>query len=222
MEFKSITRSSLSKIAKAKSVYRSFSVYSSRFPSDLSSSRTRTSASALLKGLEKDDDIPPSIARPRTPPGGTNLHAASLNLAKEIGSNRRNQSLADRTRDAVDKAAKLARIKDLERQQTRRWQQGDVYAPHDLSPIEMRKFRKRTNPDVDVFDVLGINPLDEWKNFAMMSEFTTSMGRIKHSNITGLRNVNQRRIAKAIKRAIGMGFLPSVHRHPEMLRRERR
>ncbi len=45
----------------------------------------------------------------------------------------------------------------------------------------------------------------------------TPMGRIKHSNETGLRPVNQRRIAKAIRRSIGMGMMPSVHRHPEIL-----
>jgi small subunit ribosomal protein S18 len=43
------------------------------------------------------------------------------------------------------------------------------------------------------------------------------MGRIKHSKETGLRPVNQRRIARAIRRAIGIGMMPSVHRHPEEL-----
>lgn len=47
----------------------------------------------------------------------------------------------------------------------------------------------------------------------------TPMGRIKHSNETGLRPVNQRRIAKAIRRSIGMGMMPSVHRHPEILQK---
>ncbi len=46
------------------------------------------------------------------------------------------------------------------------------------------------------------------------------MGRIRHSSDTGLRAVNQRRIAKAIRRAIGMGLMPSVHKHPEMLEAE--
>ncbi len=46
------------------------------------------------------------------------------------------------------------------------------------------------------------------------------MGRIKHSNDTGLRPVNQRRMAKAIRRAVGLGLHPSVHKHPEMLRLE--
>jgi small subunit ribosomal protein S18 len=50
-----------------------------------------------------------------------------------------------------------------------------------------------------------------------MSEYMTEMGRIKHRNLTGLRGVNQRKIAKAIRRAIGVGLMPSVHRHPEIL-----
>jgi small subunit ribosomal protein S18 len=53
-----------------------------------------------------------------------------------------------------------------------------------------------------------------------MTEYMTTMGRIKHSNETGLRAVNQRRIAKAIRRAIGMGLMPSVHKHPEILEAE--
>lgn len=53
-----------------------------------------------------------------------------------------------------------------------------------------------------------------------MSEYMTSMGRIKHSSQTGLRPVNQRKIAKAIRRAIGLGLMPSVHRHPEILAAE--
>ena len=58
------------------------------------------------------------------------------------------------------------------------------------------------------------------QNPVMLAEFMTTMGRIKHPRETGLRPVNQRKIAKAIRRAIGMGFMPSCHVHPEMLRRE--
>lgn len=53
-----------------------------------------------------------------------------------------------------------------------------------------------------------------------MWEYMTSMGRIRHRKETGLRSVNQRRIAKAIRRAVGMGLIPSVHKHPEMLEAE--
>jgi len=55
-----------------------------------------------------------------------------------------------------------------------------------------------------------------------MSEYMTSMGRIKPRAVTGLRPVNQRKIAKALRRAIGMGLMPSVHRHPEILAAEMR
>jgi small subunit ribosomal protein S18 len=50
-----------------------------------------------------------------------------------------------------------------------------------------------------------------------MSEYMTPMGRIERSEKTGLRPVNQRRIARAIRRSIGIGIMPSVHRHPEIL-----
>ena len=44
------------------------------------------------------------------------------------------------------------------------------------------------------------------------------MGRIKHSLDTGLRPVNQRKMAKAVRRAVGLGIYPSVYIHPEILR----
>lgn len=56
------------------------------------------------------------------------------------------------------------------------------------------------------------------QNYNLLAEFTTTMGRIKHRKLTGLSGVNQRRIAKAIRRAIGVGLLPSTHWHPEILR----
>ncbi|KAI9707505.1 MAG: hypothetical protein M1836_000466 [Candelina mexicana] len=123
---------------------------------------------------------------------------------------------------ARESLGKSWQARDLETQQHRRWKQGDVYAPHDLSPVEMRKWRRKGRPTTDAFDALAMNPLNEYKNFSIMSEYMTAMGRIKHSSETGLRPVNQRRIAKAIRRSIGLGIMPSVHRHPELLEREMR
>ena len=62
----------------------------------------------------------------------------------------------------------------------------------------------------------------EIQNFSIMSEYVTQIGRIKHRKQTGLRGVNQRKIAKAIRRAVGMGLMPSVHKHPEVLEVEAR
>lgn len=107
----------------------------------------------------------------------------------------------------------------MERFQRRDWRSGDVYAPHDLSAAEARKWSKRYSPTTDAFDALDLNPLDLYKNFSIMSEYMTDMGRIRHSSSTGLRPVNQRKIAKAIRRAVALGLMPSVHRHPEVLKR---
>jgi len=105
----------------------------------------------------------------------------------------------------------------LERFQARDWKHGDVYAPHDLNPTAMKKWAKRHSPPTDAFDALNMNPLDQYKNFSIMSEYMTSMGRIKPRSHTGLRPVNQRKIAKSIRRAIAFGLMPSVHKHPEIL-----
>ncbi|KAF2653419.1 ribosomal protein S18 [Lophiostoma macrostomum CBS 122681] len=113
-----------------------------------------------------------------------------------------------------------ARLEDFTRQMYRKWNAGDVYAPHDLTGAEQKKWKSgKKTPQTDAFDVLGINPITEYKNYTMISEYITEMGRIKHSKDTGLRPVNQRKIAKAIRRAIGLGLMPSVHRHPLVLKK---
>ncbi|KAF4457150.1 ribosomal S18, partial [Fusarium albosuccineum] len=107
---------------------------------------------------------------------------------------------------------------DYLRQMPRRWEAGDVYSPHDLSPIEMQKWRKRSVRNNDVVDALGISPLDMYKNFSLIEHFTSTSGMINHSKLTRLRPVNQRKVAKMVRRVQGMGIYPTVHAHPEMLR----
>lgn len=46
------------------------------------------------------------------------------------------------------------------------------------------------------------------------------MGRIRGRRDTGLRAVNQRKLAKAVRRGVGMGWMPSVHKHTEVLEME--
>ncbi|KKA29628.1 hypothetical protein TD95_000709 [Thielaviopsis punctulata] len=109
---------------------------------------------------------------------------------------------------------------DYLRQAPRQWKRGDVYAPRDMSFSEMAKWKRSRQRNADVIDILGINPLDQYYNASFIADFTTAFGQIQHSKNTGLRPVNQRKVAKAIRRAIGMGLHPSVHRHPEILRQE--
>ena len=76
----------------------------------------------------------------------------------------------------------------------------------------------------DVFDTLGWGRREVvgegYKSLGMVWEYMSSMGRIKGGRDTGLRNVNQRRMAKAVRRCVGLGLHPSVHKHPELLERE--
>lgn len=71
----------------------------------------------------------------------------------------------------------------------------------------LRWLRARTDKDV-------------LQNFSIMSEYVTEMGKIKHNKDTGLRPVNQRKMAKAVRRAIGLGLIPSVYRHPQVIMTE--
>ena len=45
----------------------------------------------------------------------------------------------------------------------RRFRHGEMYTPKDLSFESFREWRKRRAPRKDAFDVLGLNPLDEYK-----------------------------------------------------------
>ncbi|KAL1596278.1 hypothetical protein SLS59_007978 [Nothophoma quercina] len=142
--------------------------------------------------------------------GGSSL---AVRTARDMGMDRTTQS-----REIVESERRA----QFQRQIYRKWQTGDVYAPHDLTGTEQKKWKfGRKKPQSDAFDVLGINPVNEYKNFKMMSEYMTEMGRIKHSKDTGLRPKNQRKIAKAIRRAIGLGLMPSVHRHPLVVKKSR-
>lgn len=56
------------------------------------------------------------------------------------------------------------RRSNFQRQIYRRWKPGDVYSPSDLSGAEQKKWKVgRAKPTADAFDVLGINPVSEYK-----------------------------------------------------------
>ena len=86
-------------------------------------------------------------------------------MAKELGGSRvlSSQEKIENRRKTVESLDKAGRARDLEQLQVRRWTAGDVYAPHDLSLVEMQKWRQRQRSTTDVFDALAINPLHEYK-----------------------------------------------------------
>ena len=79
------------------------------------------------------------------------------------------QSLAQQRQqpqNAIDSANAIkreTRKRDLQIMSTRNWRNGDVYSPHDLSLVEIKRWKGKTRPEVDVFDTLALNPISEWK-----------------------------------------------------------
>jgi small subunit ribosomal protein S18 len=57
--------------------------------------------------------------------------------------------------------------RDLTKQIPRRWKAGDIYGPSDLTPYEMMKWKRRKSPNCDFFDLLDLDPLQEYKVFPL-------------------------------------------------------
>lgn len=187
---------------------------------------TGSNNAASLLGMDESSNKPTAGPSPNNPTvpyvpnarhqrdsGGGSALARTLDRNQGEGYKQFEKSNAD----FDTKRKNAAEREELARQMHRKWKGGDTYAPHDLSYQELKKWIKPRQPSKDVIDMLGLNPLDHYKNFAMISEFMTPQGRIMHNKWTGLRPVNQRKMAKAIRRAIGMGIHPSTHRHPEII-----
>lgn len=91
----------------------------------------------------------------RSTPGAISNPTLS-NVAKGAG-------LSGRTTTA-EAILESERREQFQRQIYRRWQTGDIYSPHDLTGAEQKKWKfGRKKPQSDAFDVLGINPVSEYK-----------------------------------------------------------
>lgn len=66
------------------------------------------------------------------------------------------------TQGAADGKDKMVEYLELVQTQYK-FSQGDAYAPHDLSFQEQRKRRARKTPAFDAMDLLGINPIKEYR-----------------------------------------------------------
>lgn len=112
---------------------------------------------------------------------------------------------------------------------TKSFQNGQYYDPYTLDPTNMTfQPRRRALPLLgpskreamkqDPIHILGLNPAkpsladDTYKNGALLSEYTSEMGKILPRNITGLTRKSQRYIGKAIRRARALGILPVMSR----------
>ncbi|KAI9365048.1 ribosomal protein S18-domain-containing protein [Pilaira anomala] len=129
----------------------------------------------------------------------------------ESTSNQR--SIEEATLSLLEGTLQKDRIKPFS-EATQRYQkvhhEGDTYHPEDLNDARYREsLRKRRGrpaaPAEDPFEVLGLDPLHEYKNFRLLTHFVSDMGKILPRQQTGVSAKNQRKLAKAIKRARAMG-----------------
>lgn len=87
---------------------------------------------------------------------------------------------------------------DFARQMTRRWRPGDVYAPHDLSPSEMGKWRRNRARQQDLVDILGLKPLDMYRvSFTLVN--TTSPPKSEEKKNRGSRKEERGKHTKTIE-----------------------
>lgn len=91
-----------------------------------------------------------------------------------------------------------------------------LYIPKDF---EFRQRPKQHRPK-DPFAQKKVNPLDHYKNYIFLSQWMTQMGRILHPDLTGLKAKNQRKLAKAIRRARAFGIISPHHKHPDSITNE--
>jgi hypothetical protein len=106
----------------------------------LSTSSRRSAASAVLDTLQT-------------------TQAQKTSLATRIA----DYTLPD-TRTTELSVQNSARRTSFLKQMHRKWTAGDVYAPHDLSGAEQKKWKTgRKTPQSDAFDRLGIDPINEYK-----------------------------------------------------------
>ncbi|MCO6432296.1 MAG: 30S ribosomal protein S18 [Deltaproteobacteria bacterium] len=82
--------------------------------------------------------------------------------------------------------------------------EGRKYEP--LPPIQrMQLFKRRKKLDPFIQDP---NRTIDYKDVALLSRFLSERGRILSRRLTGLTAYNQRKVAKAIKRAQNLGLIP--------------
>ncbi|KAJ2801493.1 hypothetical protein H4R20_003649 [Coemansia guatemalensis] len=100
---------------------------------------------------------------------------------------------------------------------TKRLSANTTYTLKDIREEETKSnatnTREAKKKVIDPFVALKMNPLKEYKNTVMLSQFVTEMGRIKARYKTGITAKSQRRIAKAIRRARSFGLIPVTKRY---------
>lgn len=124
-----------------------------------------TSATKSLIEMDDGSSSDPSGANAFNQSDPDSPHTPSPHdaLANLMNSARSLDRLTIRGDNTAQKAKENTNRENLARQSTRNWKPGDIYAPHDLSPQEMVKWKQPKQPSKDIIDMLGLNPLDHYR-----------------------------------------------------------
>lgn len=130
-----------------------------------------TEADASRKLLHFDENQEPNSpsgpkgrnAFNRSSPDQPNSATPHDALSSLMSSTRAYDRLTIRSDNTAQRAKDNTYRESLARQATRNWKPGDIYAPHDLSPQEMVKWKQPKQPSKDIIDMLGLNPLDHYR-----------------------------------------------------------
>lgn len=129
--------------------------------------RSSRTATATATATATSTDFPSPSQNPNSP--------APSRAAKDRYGLLRNISPSSLRRGNVAGLKEAQERKDFEKMMTRRFREGDVYAPHDLTSAEAKKWKNpgRHQPVVaagslkgkkaDILDMLNVNPLKEYK-----------------------------------------------------------
>jgi small subunit ribosomal protein S18 len=99
-------------------------------------------------------------------PSSTSSLSSPIKSARKLLEGKHRQShhrAQERQQALIDQLKAQRQTEGYLRMMPRPWSQGNVYAPRDLSPAEMRKWRTIRPSREDVVDILGINPLDLYR-----------------------------------------------------------
>lgn len=122
----------------------------------------QTSRAATPTATPQREQPGPNVTTDAAPMAGRDAFAFARTAVRNM------ENSKSRTRQE-EEAAALARSTErrgLESQQTRRWIQGDVYAPRDIGGVEQAKWKKLKAKDRtrwDIVDQLNIKPMDHYK-----------------------------------------------------------
>ncbi|KAG1137857.1 hypothetical protein G6F64_010011 [Rhizopus arrhizus] len=149
--------------------------------------------------------------------------AASTKLLNKIATPTEGKNIEQETLSLLENTINKDKVKtnaEVAQRYQKIHQEGDLYHPQDLNDNRYRESLRAsrgrsTGPKQDPFEVLGLDPLHEYKNYRLLSKFVSDMGKILPREQTGLTAKNQRKLAKAVKRARAMGLMSSTNNHSE-------